>query len=574
MRQNGLAKSLSLNSNFEFNTYYLKKKSMKNRNILTRKKTLLATSLATAFLGLSACGGGGGDSKGGGDNGSPNNPRLPTTNVQMSGAVVDDFVAFAKVYLDLNNNAQHDENEAFASTDKDGYFSIAKGGTDYCANPQAIEYEYCLITDSTVANRAIIRVESGSDLLTSQAYEASMSLLLGSQTSNLRITSVSTLNHEITNLTSADFTGLGMTKDEFQQKFNAFLADFLNGSTAVNPNTLDPFEPNVTNKARAFKMSVQFHKLAESIAQSFANTNPGTNLKDFLPATYRALLLNVNFNRGLSTDPLTTFNADLIAKPVFEKIAKLTGKKAPETTRSIEELNSHLNCILRAGNDSYAQMAGDNTTCATLEEEENTLEVKKRVLFAAEIATGLALDTDTTNVTNGYKNAVAIRNSNQFKYQNKDFIATKQAATSQHFDPAALDKTADLPETFGGKDISLYGRNAYRIFFKTDGTVTACHRETSQYSLLSGTYYKDEERPFLAYLHFDSAYSFANLNPANSKCLQQQGLKSCITLSYQITGATNLTENIYVDHGRTTDELLVNTTTEIPTSVAECKTAL
>lgn len=526
---------------------------MKNLNTLTPKKTLLASSLAAVFLGLSACGGGGGGSD------SPSK-----TNVQMSGAVVDDFVAFARVYVDENNNGKYDSGEPYAMTDKDGYFSIAKDGTNYCANPRISNYNYCLTANSELANGGIIRVESGRDLLTSQTYEASMSMLLNSTTSGLRITSISTLNQEIANLTTADIAALGMTKGEFQQKFNTFLATFLNGSAAVNANTIDPFAPGVSSKARAFKISIQFHKLAEAIAQAFVSANSGTVLKDFLPATYRALLTNANFTSG-SIDPLSSLSTNTVA--IFTSVAASTGKTNPTKATQVGELNKYLNCILGVTGDSYTDLVA---ACLRTSSDNDDLATKKQNLFAAEVARGVALE---TTYTDRLKNALAIKNEDGFDYTKQDFVTTLSDAIAKlngTFDPLS-GKGLDFP-TMSGNDVKLLAdgsnTNSFRIFFKADGTFTACHQDsanTPTYDILTGTYNQDANRPFLAYLNvFGSNYSLANLEPATA-C--STGATSCIAFSYKLPNASEIKTDIFSDTEAT---VFKPTLHSIPTTTQQC----
>ena len=87
------------------------------------------------MLGLTACGGDS-DGKDKGNN-----------NIQMSGAVVDDFVAYSRVYVDLDNNGKFDSAyEPYAYTDASGFFTKSKDGlTNYCdLSPKEYNYRYCL----------------------------------------------------------------------------------------------------------------------------------------------------------------------------------------------------------------------------------------------------------------------------------------------------------------------------------------------------------------------------------------------------------------------------------------------
>jgi len=57
------------------------------------QKSIMATSVSAILLAMASCGGGGSS-----DSGS-------VSTVQMSGAVVDDYVAYATVYVDVNKMA-------------------------------------------------------------------------------------------------------------------------------------------------------------------------------------------------------------------------------------------------------------------------------------------------------------------------------------------------------------------------------------------------------------------------------------------------------------------------------------
>ncbi|MBN2866855.1 MAG: hypothetical protein JXK16_12670 [Thiotrichales bacterium] len=246
------------------------------------KKKLLISSMLLATLGLSACGGGGSsDSK-------------SSTNVQMSGAVVDDFVAYSFIYVDVNNNQKFDQAfEPYAYTDKDGYFSVAKDGTNYCAlNPKTdYNYKYCLQGDASLKSGGVMRVEAGRDTLTTQVYEAAMSLIMNGDSESLRVTALTSGVEAINNtaLINAAKTQLNLTDDDIttlQANFGTYLSGYLNPSTASNAtrttrgtndslsidlNKVDPLELDPTNNKlsetdRAFKLAIQMHKLVEAIA--------------------------------------------------------------------------------------------------------------------------------------------------------------------------------------------------------------------------------------------------------------------------------------------------------------------
>lgn len=512
------------------------------------QKSLIATSVSALLVAIASCGGGSSSDKG------------SVSTVQMSGAVVDDYVAFATVYVDVNKNGQYDsEFEPSAFTDKDGYFSVAKDGTNYCENPAS---RNCLQGDASLKDGGIIRVETGRDLLTTQVYNAAMSLLMDNTISGLKVTAISTLNQEIENLSESDIPD-GLTKAEFKAKFNEFLGSFLGTQTratgdAPDPNAIDPFDANVGNKARAFKMSIHFHKLAEAVAQSFVDANTGTQLKDFLPATYRALLLNADFTSG--ADPLSAISTK--ASSIFSFVATQTSKTNPFKANEIAELNKYLNCVLAVSGDSYT----DNVSgCTVSPSAAPTLAELKKSLFSAEVAKGVALD---TNAADRLKNAVAIRTNNTFDYTARDYTTTLVSATNSA--SGAFDANVGATkafESFSGKNMKIANdTNGFRFFFQ-DGTVSACQKEGTKYNLIKGSFSQDQVQTFVAYISvLGSTYTLKNLDPAGvSEC--SSATTSCIATSYK-----SLETNEYVQEFFADSFELIDTTTTVPTTTEQCKT--
>lgn len=127
-------------------------------------KKILVTSISTVSLALAGCGASDQDS------GNSN------SNVQLSGLVVDPYVAQAKVYVDLNNNGVHDflSHEAFAYTDAEGYFSQDSSGNSYCSGATK-NLRHCLNT-AQLGSNAVIRIEGGYDVASGQPFTGSMSM--------------------------------------------------------------------------------------------------------------------------------------------------------------------------------------------------------------------------------------------------------------------------------------------------------------------------------------------------------------------------------------------------------------
>lgn len=130
-------------------------------NLYFSKKTFAVASLAAA-VAISGC------SSDNPDEGS----SLTTTSI--SGTAVDGYVAGATVYIDNNNNGRKNAGEASALTDKDGYFSTGKDGTDYCASEAtSLQAIHCLKT-SEVGSGFVIRTFGGFDLYTGEPFLGSL----------------------------------------------------------------------------------------------------------------------------------------------------------------------------------------------------------------------------------------------------------------------------------------------------------------------------------------------------------------------------------------------------------------
>lgn len=130
------------------------------RNTFSKKKFVVA-SLAAA-IALAGC--------------SSDNPdkgkKLSTTNV--SGVAVDGYLAGASVYVDFNNDGSQSAGEPSALTDKNGYFSTGKDGTDYCAkDASGLASLHCLKA-STIKTGDIIRTAGGFDVFTGEPFLGSL----------------------------------------------------------------------------------------------------------------------------------------------------------------------------------------------------------------------------------------------------------------------------------------------------------------------------------------------------------------------------------------------------------------
>ena len=147
--------------------------------------------------------------------------------VQISGTVVDGYVAGARVFVDLNHNGQRDAFEPRATTDAFGYFSYRPElniegeiipARDYCREGPA---RHCLRvnTDSDVVT---VRAEGGHDLLTGRPFRGALTrrvqLSLSDSTDMQAITPLTTLEH-------APSTASGDYWDDYQTGTGTFDAE-------------------------------------------------------------------------------------------------------------------------------------------------------------------------------------------------------------------------------------------------------------------------------------------------------------------------------------------------------------
>ena len=94
----------------------------------------------------------------------------------LSGTAVDGYLAGATVYLDYNENGRRNSGEAYAVTDKDGYFSTSKDGlTDYCSSGATTqEKRHCLSAIET-GFEVVLRTYGGFDVYTGEPFLGTMS---------------------------------------------------------------------------------------------------------------------------------------------------------------------------------------------------------------------------------------------------------------------------------------------------------------------------------------------------------------------------------------------------------------
>lgn len=131
--------------------------------MMIAKKTLLASSVALATLGLVACGGGGGDSQ----------DTSSADQTSFTGLVIDGRIANGFVWIDTDDDGAIDLYEPYAYTDGDGYYSYNPlTNTNYCADTS---HQNCLNT-GIVDGEAKIKIAGGTDLDSGESFQGVMVL--------------------------------------------------------------------------------------------------------------------------------------------------------------------------------------------------------------------------------------------------------------------------------------------------------------------------------------------------------------------------------------------------------------
>jgi hypothetical protein len=137
-------------------------KTFKSSTVMNfSKKTFVVAGLAAA-VSLAGC--------------SSDNPDegSASSSTSISGIAVDGYIEDATVYIDADNNGRKGSGEPSAFTDKDGYFTTGKDGTDYCSdNATAIQKTHCLKT-SEVGSSFVIRTLGGFDIYTNELFLGSL----------------------------------------------------------------------------------------------------------------------------------------------------------------------------------------------------------------------------------------------------------------------------------------------------------------------------------------------------------------------------------------------------------------
>lgn len=534
----------------------------------TFKKTVLASSITALVIGLAACGGGGGGGSSSTDKGS--------SNVQMSGAVVDDYVAFARIYVDVDNNGQFDPAyEPYAYTDADGYFSKSKTDaegnvTNYCAlDPREYASRYCFKADSAVKNGGVIRVESGRDLLTTQVYNAAMSLLMdGSTTDGLTVSSLTSSVESMNNdeLVQAAVDGLNLTEEQVEQvqtEYADYLTDYLTtSSTASAKNTarstpsfnLNAYNPLdlegtvVDKKERGFKLAVQLHKIAEALADGLLPTSTPSGEEDLqrsdlLPSVYFALIYNLIQNNSSSNDDLfksPNFMSSVITNARALLIARFGSNYTfpIPSSSNMENLAKYTNCVLSDENDTAISSTaletdyGSGNNCSNiLATSGDTIDEK---MYAAELGTDVITDGVTSGSQSGSFDQALEAALATFDAIDNDF-STSSINVRNGSNPRAQVQefpTDSLSENYLDFVDDDNPSESIQVNFADDGSVQICQADNSgNPTLFEGKWRQDPVKDHIIYIEYlNIPITIKNLEPSQTGCDVTGG--TCMVVEY------------------------------------------
>lgn len=291
------------------------------------KKTAAAVALTLSGAMLISCSDGGGGDK-------------PTASqIQMSGAVVDDFVQYGTVFVDENQNGIWDKNTELnkAQTDKDGYFTYAKDGSNYCDTTRA-DYEDVKVHCLQIYNEPMtIVIQGGVDLATNLPFRGKLQLKYepGMDLRDLIASPMSTLQ-------------AGMTKEDWIAlltkilKANGITQETVNDFMKVNPLTGKSIGTSTTKLAdfgaadaqqaqkSLITMSYTIQKSIETISAGLQSQGADTTktAKDYAKLAIDGVAKQLTESKGDISDTESLVN--IFTNP--EKVAAMLTNAANSST--------------------------------------------------------------------------------------------------------------------------------------------------------------------------------------------------------------------------------------------------
>jgi len=520
-------------------------------------KTLIASSISAALVGLTACGG---DSKK--DEGS-------TNNIQMSGAVVDGFIAFSTVYADVNNNYKKDSFEPSAITDQDGYFTISKNKQNYCENPKSDVFKHCLQLQDTLQSGTVIRIVNGLDLITDLPYQAAMSMQTDGSTNGLRVTS------------GSSFSQIGGSN---KSTFLTYIQSLAGAST--NPNSINHFGANTNDDL--YRFVFMSNKLAEALAAKFSAAQPAalkTSVKDFSEAEWNAIALASLFNAlDFSSDPYLDANFELDATATNTKLVSAMVSAMSEISGKSKTV---INQVITSNLDNldYSKDIEPLADLLYANLDITVGDTKEQLAYIAEIATKSIEEvikgdsTDTVQNIVDETNLIHTNRSTDFDYQTNDFESVVDIVTDTGEETVIGNLTARTISfqpfvtttlltkyIVSGTDST---KDQYRIQFKKgtetnvgatdenrDGDMLICKKEPNESpSLMRSTWTWNKTKAYIINAEYLSqGIVIKNLDPDNPNCkVANDGTTnpaSCMVISvpdssggYQNTYAVDATKD-------------------------------
>jgi len=249
---------------------------------------------------------------------------LSTTSI--SGIAIDGYISAATVYLDLNNNGRRNAGEPGALTDKDGYFSTGKDGTNYCAGDAFVaEKIHCLKAVET-GEKSILRISGGVDLFTGDPFEGILSArVIVADTDVIE-------NQVISPLTSM----LAEITDENEQA--DILASFGLGLEDLQRDFLvDDVDPAKGFDATTTQTAIKLHKVVTIVAEALDEKFKAFGEESGFPAStnvliYKALAQQVLNNSVIDQIRLTAA-FDLVQDDIAAIYAEVDDDDLPMPAR-------------------------------------------------------------------------------------------------------------------------------------------------------------------------------------------------------------------------------------------------
>lgn len=268
------------------------------------------------------------------------------SQAEVSGRVIDGYIAGATVFVDLNGDGKQGENEPSATTDAQGNFSFPDGESNY----------------------GQIISTGGTDIATGKPFEGSLTAPAGSSV----ITPLTTLIDKISQTP-------GMTVDAAKtQVLTALDLDTSTDLQNFNPIATST-DPNATDaeKAVALKVQAAAAQVVTIVQQTSALLEGTGTTNDGEDAAYTAIADAISLSSasaGLSIDPddpdaeTSDGTIDLSSTTTITDIVKAAATEAGATSAqqsAVDDLADDASTIITNLNSAIDDAVGDGTGDAT-----------------------------------------------------------------------------------------------------------------------------------------------------------------------------------------------------------------